>query len=87
MAIRITSYELRITNTLFGISEVDLDFIDLFEDLPGVGFDVGAESFDFAAIIRLVEDEILFEVGEFDIDFGQTDFHMHPNGNNGHKKG
>ena len=70
---------IRITNALFGVSEVDLDFVDLFEDFPGVGFDIGAESFDFTAVIGLVENQILFEIGEFDIDFGQTDFHMHPN--------
>jgi len=63
-----------------------LDFVDLLEDFAGVGFNVGSEVFKIPAVVGLVERKVLFEVGEFNIYFGQTDFHMHPDRNNGHKK-
>ena len=64
-----------------------MDFVDLFQDFASIGFNIGAEVFEIAAIVGFMEDEILFEVGEFDVYFGQTDFHVNPDGNDGHKKG
>ena len=64
-----------------------MDFVDLLEDFAGVGFNVGSEVFKIQAVVGLVERKVLFEVGEFDIYLGKTDFHMHPDRNNGYKKG
>lgn len=79
-------YDVRITKALFGIPEIDLDLVDLFEDFTGIGFDIRAQCFNFATVIRLMKNQILFEVGEFNVNLGQADFHVNPNGNNGHKK-
>jgi len=51
------------------ISQVDLDFVYFTEDLFGVGFKFGAEDFDFAAVVGLVEDHVLFEVGKLNVNF------------------
>ena len=45
------------------ISEVDLDFVDAFEDFFGVGFDVGADEKEIFSIIGFVEKEILLHIG------------------------
>ena len=45
------------------ISEVDLDFVDAFEDFFGVGFDVGADEEEVFAIVGFVEVEVLLHVG------------------------
>jgi len=87
MGLEFTLYDYRYTIELFWIPEVDLDFVDLFEDLAGIGFNISTEVFKIPAVIGFVEDEILFEVGEFDVNLGQADFHMNPYGCNGHKKG
>jgi len=64
-----------------------LDFVDLFEDFAGVGFNVGSEVFKIPAVVGLVERKVLLEVGEFNVYLGQADFHMNPYGYNSHKKG
>ena len=45
------------------VAEVDLDFVDAFEDLFGVGFDVGADEKEVFSIVGFMEKKILFHVG------------------------
>ncbi len=78
MDLEFTMCDFRFMIDLFWISEVDLYFVDLFKDFAGIGFNIGTEVFEIPAVVGLVERKVLFEVGEFDVNFGQTDFHMHP---------
>jgi len=71
---------------LLVVSEIDLDFVDAFEDLFGIGFDVGADKVDIILIIGFVEEEVLFHVGEFDVDFGDADLHVDPYRDDGDKE-
>jgi len=70
----------------FLVAEVDLDFVDLFEDLFGVGFDVGADEVDVGLVFGFVVVEVLFEVGELDVDLGNPDFHVNPDGDYGYQE-
>ena len=45
------------------IAEVDLDFVDAFEDLFGVGFDIGADKEKVFSVVGFVEKKILLHVG------------------------
>jgi len=69
------------------ITQIDLDFIDFFEDLFGVGFDIGADEVYIVLVVGLVEEEILLHVGDLDIDLGNPDLHVNPNGYNSHQEG
>ena len=71
---------------LLVVSEIDLDFVDAFENLFGVGFYIGADKVDISLIIGFVEEEVLFHVGEFDVDFGDADLHMDPDRDDGYQE-
>jgi len=60
------------------VAKVYLDLVDLFDDLFGVGFDIGADEVEVFAVVFLVEEEILLEVGQFDIDLCDADLHVDP---------
>jgi len=68
------------------IPQVDLYFIDLFEDLFGVGFDVGANEVDVVLVVGFVEEMILLHVCEFDVDLGDADLHVDPDRNDGYQE-
>jgi len=68
------------------VSEVDLDFIDAFEDLFGVGFDVGADKIDIVLIVGFVEEKVLLHVCDFDIDLCNPDFHVDPDRDDGYQE-
>ena len=49
------------------VAEIDLDFIDAFEDFFGVGFDIGPDDFEVPGVICLVQKQVLLKVGNFHI--------------------
>jgi len=72
---------------LLVISQINLNFINAFKNLFGVGFDVGPDDVEVPRVICLMQKKVLFEVGNLDIQFGQPDLHMYPDGNDGQQKG
>jgi len=68
------------------IAEIDLDFVDLFEDLFCVGFDIRADEVDVVLVVGFVEEEVLFHVCEFDVDLGDADLHVDPDRDDGYQE-
>jgi hypothetical protein len=69
------------------VTEIDLDFIDAFEDFLGVGFDIGPDDFEVPGVISFVQKQVLLKVGNFHIQFCQSNFHMDPDGDDGQQEG
>ena len=59
-----------------------MDFIDAFEDLFGVGFDVGADEVDVILVVGFMKKKVLLHIGELDVDFSNPDLHMDPDRDN-----
>ncbi len=65
---------------------MDLDFVDLFEDFAGVGFDVDFEDVDLFAVVGDVLVEVFLDVDDLDVDGGNLDLEVNPDGDDaGHK--
>jgi len=72
---------------LFVVSQINLNFINAFENFFGVGFNVGPDDVEVVRVICLMQKKVLFEVGDFDIHFGQADLHVNPDRNDGQQEG
>lgn len=71
----------------FVISEIDLNFVDAFEDFLGVGFDVGPYDVEVSGVICFMQKDVLFKVGNLHIQFCQSNFHVNPDGDDCQQEG
>lgn len=72
---------------LFGfVAEIDLNLIDLADDFACVGTDLGTECVEVFPVVGFMGGQVLFEIFNLDVDFGQADFHMDPYGDDGNQE-
>jgi hypothetical protein len=64
----------------FFIPEVDLDLVDLPGDLPHTRVHVIVEQLEILPVVRFVEVDVLLQVGNFHVHFGDPDLEVDPHG-------
>jgi len=71
---------------LIVLSQVDLYFINLPDDLLHIGIDIRSLAFKVAAVVGFVDHHVLFHIGDLNVQLRQPDLHLNPDGDNGDYK-